>query len=306
MIEIKNLTKKYGDFTALENVNITVDDCSVLGIAGYNGAGKTTLLRVCAGVFKADVGGVYLDGADAFDNDCERKRSFFLPDNMCFPRSATIKTAAKYYAVYYPDFDFEIYKKICTLFGLTDEKKKIRSLSKGMIRQVSLATAFATKPKYLFIDETFDGLDPQKKIILKKLMLEYINETNASVIICSHDLSQIAEVCDHIVLINGKTVKLSCPIEEISSSFRFVNVQFEKTVTKEIFENINHKNIRITGKTASLLIYGDLKAEKEKIKNLGGTVTEEKLLTLEEVFCAETDSGEENGIFDIFKAKNEL
>lgn len=306
MIEINNVTKKYGDFTAVENINIRVEDCSCLGLAGYNGAGKTTLLRVCAGIFKADTGEVLLDGANAFDNDKERAKLFFLPDSMYFPPVSTIESAAKYYALYYPGFDFEIFNKICELFGLTEKSKKIRSLSKGMVRQVCLAVAFASRPKYLLIDETFDGLDPQKKILLKKLVLEYINQTNASVIISSHDLSQIAGICDRIVLLNGKTVGLSCPIEEASDNFRFLKVEFNTPVSKEMFNGINHKNIIISGRTASVLIYGDIDSQKEKIKAIGGNITDEKRLTLEEVFYAETDNGEGNGVADIFKSESEL
>lgn len=305
MIEIKNVTKKYGDFIAIKDVNITVKNCSVLGIAGYNGAGKTTLLRVCAGVFEADEGEVLLDGSNAFDNDKERAGMFYLPDDMFFPHNATVKSSAKYYAGYFPSFDFAVFKKILELFGLTDEKMKIRSLSKGMKRQLCLAIAFAVKPKYLLIDETFDGLDPQKKNYLKNMLLEYINQTNASVIICSHDLSQIAEVCDHIVLLNGKTVKLSCPIEEISDNFRSVKAEFEQSISKEMFEIINHKNINISGKQVSLLIYGDIESEKTKIKNLGGNITEENFLTLEEVFSLETGSSSAVEISDIFNTEKE-
>ena len=84
MIEIKNVTKSYGDYVAIEDINITVEDSSVLGLAGFNGSGKTTLLNVCAGIFKADNGSVLLDSKDAFDNDCERTNLFYLSDKQNF------------------------------------------------------------------------------------------------------------------------------------------------------------------------------------------------------------------------------
>ena len=162
MIEIKSVTKCYGDYTAIENIDITVEDSSVLGLAGFNGCGKTTLLNVCAGIFKADKGCVLLDGKEAFDNNNERVNLFYLSDNFYFPVASSIKSAAKFYANYFPQFDFKILYSVLEIFGL-DIKKNVRSLSKGMTKQAALAIAFAAKPKYLLIDETFDGLDLTKK-----------------------------------------------------------------------------------------------------------------------------------------------
>ncbi len=138
MIEIQNVTKKYGKTTVIENINLTVDNCSVFGLAGFNGCGKTTLLNVCAGVFKPDGGKVLLNGANAFNNETTRHSMFYVADSTYFSSGATIKSSAKYYAGYYPDFDFELLNSLCTLFGL-DMNKQIKSFSKGMTRQVSLS-----------------------------------------------------------------------------------------------------------------------------------------------------------------------
>lgn len=292
MIEMKAVTKKYGDFTAVENLTLTADDCSVLGLAGCNGAGKTTLLKVCAGVYKADAGEVLLDGANVFDNDFEKKKLFFLPDDMWFPQNATVKSAAKFYAGYYPHFDVSVFKGICDLFGL-NPLNKIHSLSKGMARQASLAIAFAARPKYLLIDETFDGLDPQKKELLRKIMLEYINETEASVLITSHDLPEIAGLCDHVALMNGKKIILDCAAADVSDHFRRAVLTFETPVDAALFENINYKKLKLSGKNAVLLIIGDIAAEEEKLKALGAKTIETEYLTLEEVFIEEME-GEHN------------
>ncbi len=304
MIEIKSVTKKYGDFTAIEDINIKVENCSVTGVAGYNGAGKTTLLRVIAGIFNPENGHVYLDGAESFDNDVERKRLFYLPDEMWFPTGATVESAAKYYAGYYPEFDMAVFSKVCEIFGL-DKKKRIRALSKGMTRQAGIAIAFGAKPKYLLIDETFDGLDPQKKFLLRKLMLEFIAETDASVIITSHDLGEISGVCDHIVLINGKHVQLNCAIENVSENFRRVKASFDKNVEVSDFDSINHKSLKIAGKNAFMLIYGDIEKELEKIKNLGANDIEDENLTLEEVFNAELDIKDNDKISTVFSKDGE-
>ena len=301
MIEIKSVTKSYGDYVAIEEINITVENSSVLGLAGFNGSGKTTLLNVCAGIFKADKGSVLLDGKDAFDNDCERTNLFYLSDNFYFPISASIKTAAKFYANYFPNFDFKILNSVLEIFGL-DIKKNVRSLSKGMKKQASLAIAFATKPKYLLIDETFDGLDPHKKELLRKLLLEYINDTGASVIISSHDLGEISGVCDHIAIINGKNVILNCAIEDVSEHFRRVKMMFSHPVTESIFKDINYRKIKLSGRAVSMIVCGDVQAEIQKLNNLNAESLETALLTLEEVFSEETEAVTDNEkIKSIFK-----
>ena len=301
MIEIKSVTKKYGNFTAIDNINLTVEDSSVLGIIGFNGSGKTTLLNVCAGIFRSDNGGVYFDGADVFDNNKERMNMFYLSDNLYFPPSSTIKSAAKYYASFYPDFDTKILNSICELFGLKI-KSSLRSLSKGMKKQASLAIAFAAKPKYLLIDETFDGLDPHKKELLKKLLLEYINETNTSVIIASHDLVEISGVCDHIAIINGKNIILNCAVDDISKHYRHIQLTFTEAVNNDIFKDINYRKLKISGKTATMTICGDIEKELEKLNKLGAPEITTKHLTLEEVFIEETEAESENEkIKTIFK-----
>ncbi len=301
MIEIKSVTKSYGDYVAIENIDIVVEDSSVLGLAGFNGSGKTTLLNVCAGIFKADKGCVLLDGKDAFDNDTERSSLFFLADNFYFPVGATIKSAARFYANYFPNFDFKILNSVLEIFGL-DIKKNVRSLSKGMTKQAALAIAFATKPKYLLIDESFDGLDPHKKELLRKLLLEYINDTGASVIISSHDLGEISGVCDHIAIINGKNVILNCAIEDVSEHFRRVKMVFGQPVNESKFLSINYRNMKLSGRAVSMIVCGDVQSEIQKLKELGAESIDIDLLTLEEVFSEETEAVTDNEkIKSIFK-----
>lgn len=293
VIEIKNVTKKYGDFTAIENINLTVDDCSVLGLAGFNGCGKTTLLNVCAGIFKADTGAAYLDGKDAFDNDTERKNLFYVSDTMWFPAGASISSAARFYAGYFNTFDFKTLDALCDLFGL-DPKKPIRSFSKGMTRQAGLAIAFSSKPKYLLIDETFDGLDPHKKEVVRKLLLEYINECEASVIVSSHDLAEISGVCDHIAIMNGTKIVLNTSIDDISENFRKVVIRFSEAINEETFKDINCRHLRISDKTATMTICGDVDNQLVKLSSLNPASIDTSLLTLEEVFSAETEAQSDN------------
>ena len=226
---------------------------------------------------------------------CGHKESVF------FPPTATVKGGARFYANNYPDFDFEILKSILEIFGI-DEKKSIRSLSKGMKKQVQLAIGFAAKPKYLLIDETFDGLDPQKKELLKKLILEYISETNASIIIASHNLQEVSDICDHVAIINGKSVVLNSAIEDVSENFRKVLVTFKNTISENDLSNINYHRIKISGKTAMIIVCGDVENEIEKLNSMEIDSLDSERLTLEEVFIEETEAESTNEkIKSIFK-----
>ncbi len=291
MIKIKNVTYKYNGTAAIEDITLTVADSSVTGLVGKNGSGKTTLLNVCSGAFKPFEGEVLLDGSPAYDNDRERKHLFYLADDLFFPMGATVIRAAKFYAAYYPDFDFEIFSKICKIFGL-DEKQSVRSLSKGMAKQAGIAIAFAAKPKYLLIDETFDGLDPQKKQILRKLVLDYIAETDAAVLISSHNLHEITAVCDKIAIINEHHLVLDCAADDVSDNYRRVKMNFTADVTEDVFKGISYTNIKTSGKAALLTICGDIDRETAKLRALGANIIASDRLTLEEVFSEET---EENG-----------
>lgn len=301
MIKIASVTKKYDDFTAIENINIEVADTSVFALTGFNGSGKTTLLNICAGIVKATSGEVLLDGKNAFDNDEERKKLFYISDNMFFPSTATVLSSARYYAKHYPEFNFNVFYAVLDIFNLSPSFS-IKSLSKGMKKQVQLALGFAASPKYFLIDETFDGLDPHKRDLLKKLILEYINETGASIIIASHNLQEVADICDHVAIINGKNVILNCAIEEISDKFRKVTVQFKSPVTYETFQGINYHNLKFGGNTAVVIVCGDVEAETEKIRALDVESIECERLTLEEVFIEETEAqGKNEKIKSIFK-----
>ena len=174
MIEVVNVTKKFGDFTAIQDLNFKVSDGSIYGLIGYNGAGKTTLLKTITGVYKPDGGEVRLDGENAFDNAKMKQHMFYVPDDIYFAPYA------------------------------------------NMERQAEIVLGISTKPDFILFDETFDGLDPAKRALIKNLLNEYMEDTNASVIVSSHDLHELEGLCDHFGLINGKKLVLDSSIKELS------------------------------------------------------------------------------------------
>ena len=296
MIQFENVTKKFDDFTAVENISFAVEPSSIYGLIGYNGAGKTTLLKTAAGIYKANGGKVMFDGEDTFDNPDIRKKLFYVPDDLYFPMNATIKSMARFYADYYPDFSMQTYKNLLQVFGL-DEKKKIRGFSKGMQRQTEILLALASKPDYLLLDETFDGLDPQKKDVTKKLFMEYIAESNCSMIISSHNLPELSELCDHVGLINGKHLTMDCSVYDISQKYTKIRLIFDRTVSEADFKEIAYKSIAFDGKIVTLIFEDNYKTQKEKLSALSPISMDEYRLTMEEVFLNEM----EDKTYDITK-----
>lgn len=288
MIEFKHITKKFDDFTAVEDISFKVEPSSIYGLIGYNGAGKTTLLKTAAGIYRPENGEVLMDGQNTFNNNDIRKLMFYIPDDLYFPMNSTPKSMAKFYADYYPNFSFKTFDNLIELFGL-DKKKKIRGFSKGMQRQTEIVLALASKPQFLLLDETFDGLDPQKREITKKLFVEYIAEKEASIIISSHNLVELSNLCDNAGLINGKHLTMDCSVYDISQNYSKLRLIFDRDVTPEDFKDIKYKSIDIDGKIVMMVFEGDATEEKQKLNALLPVAIDEYQLTMEEVFLNEME-----------------
>lgn len=291
MIEVKNLTKKFGDFTAIEDISFTVEDSSIYGLIGYNGAGKTTLLKTAAGIYDTDGGKVLLDGENAYDNAEIRTGLFYIPDDMYFLTNATVEGMGRFYKGMYESFDTELLNKILGVFGL-DKKAKLRSFSKGMKRQAEIAFALASRPRFMLLDEVFDGLDPQKREITKNLFLEYIADTDCSVIISSHSLSELSNLCDHIGLINGKKLVIDCCIDDIPVMNKKFRILFSQPIPKEKLEALPIKELKVQGNAAIFNVLGsdNLKKVQTALKAMPVVSVEPTPMTLEEVFLSEMEA----------------
>ena len=288
MIEFINVTKNFGDFTAVEDISFKVEPSSIYGLIGYNGAGKTTLLKTAAGIYKADGGNVLIDGQYSYDNDDVRRDLFYIPDDLYFPMNASIKSMAKFYADYHPNFSFKTLENLLSVFGL-DPKKKIRGFSKGMQRQAEIILALASHPKYMLLDETFDGLDPQKKETTRKLFMEYMAESECSLIISSHNLSELADLCDHVGLINGKKLTMDCSVYDISQKYSKIRLIFDRDVTEDDFKDIQYKSLDIDGRVAMVIFESNTEEQKQKLNALLPMAIDEYKLTMEEVFLNEME-----------------
>ena len=288
MIEINNVTKKFGDFTAIENMSFKVENGSIYGLVGYNGAGKTTLLKTISDVYRTDGGNITLDGKLIKDSKEQKERIFYVPDDIYFVANSTMDKMAKFYAGFYPKFNYETYGKLVELFGL-NPKKRLNGFSKGMQRQAEMVLAMSTRPDVLLLDESFDGLDPAKRALTRELIIEYASETGASVIISSHNLHELENMCDHVGLINGKKLVINTSVDDMSASICKFRVIFNDKKDKEDFRGIEIKDFRRDGKIITMVVAGDYDEVERKLGDMAPLLLEKYPLTLEEIFLSEME-----------------
>ena len=288
MVEVKNLTKQFGDFTALQDISLKVEKGSVYGLVGYNGAGKTTLLKNICGIYKPEKGEVLFEGENIFNNEKKKKKLFFMPDDLYFGPYANMIKMADFYNGYYDNFNYSTFTRLIEAFGL-DPKKRIAGFSKGMQRQAEMILALSTHPSLLLLDESFDGIDPQKRLLMKGLLKETIKENNTSVIISSHNLQELENLCDHIGIINGKKISVTGSVNELSKGRTKFRLAFARDFSLEEFSDIKCDNLIRDGQLAMFTVNGDTSETEEKIKLLAPAVTEKISLSLEEIFLQEME-----------------
>ncbi len=273
MIEIKNITKKYGDFTAIEDISFNVEKSSIYGLVGYNGAGKTTLLKTASGIFKPESGEVLFDGENVYNNGEVRSKLIYVPDEVYFLKGASLERMAKFY-------------NMTEAMGL-DSKKNIGSFSKGMQRQAEVILAMSTMPKYMLLDEVFDGIDPQKRNLCRKIFIEYMAETGCSIIMSSHNLQEISDLCDHVALINGKKLAMNVCVDDASNAYVKYRLIFDRDIDASIFNGIENKGISIDNKLATIIVPSSY--DDGALASLRPIHMDSVTLSLEEVFLNEME-----------------
>lgn len=286
MIDINKVTKKFGDFTAIENISLHIEKSSIYGLVGYNGAGKTTLLKTCAGIYLPDNGAVVIDGENVYDNAGLRNNIFFVPDDLFFPRGVTLLKMKDFYKGYYSDFSESVFYKLVDAMGL-EPNKNLQSFSKGMQRQAEIILAMSTMPKYMFLDEVFDGIDPQKRNLCKNLFIEYMAETECSIFMSSHNLQEVSDLCDHVALINGKSLAMSVSVDDVSSAYKKYRLIFNRDICDYEFSQIENKGITIENRMATIIVSSSF--DPMILKALGPIHMDSVMLSLEEVFLNEME-----------------
>jgi len=285
MIEIKNLSHSLGEKQVLSNVNLTLKEGGVMGLVGINGAGKSTLLRLIAGVYVPDAGEIVCDGA-SLRNAEARKDIFFLSDDPYYTISTTGKSLLRLYRVFYPQLDVEIFRRYMSEFGL-DEKKPIRNFSKGMRRQLYVALALSVRPKYLLLDEAFDGLDPLARLAFKRAINRAVEEDGTGVLISSHSLRELEDFCDCYALIDNMTVADSGDISEHVNRFCKFQLAFLEEFDESIFDALPTASIEKSGRFVRVVLQGRSDEMKPLLESLHPAIVEEMPMDFEEMFIYE-------------------
>uniref|UniRef100_UPI000584491A ABC transporter ATP-binding protein n=1 Tax=Caldicellulosiruptor sp. F32 TaxID=1214564 RepID=UPI000584491A len=227
MIEIEGVSKSFDEIQALKDINCTVSRGSIFGIAGTNGAGKTTLLKTIAGVYKPDSGKISIYGADVHENISIKSRMFFVPDNPYFPRGFSIIDMARFFKGIYPKWSQERFEKLKSYFSLP-YKKRINSFSKGKQKQVAILLGLCTIPEILILDEPFDGLDPVVRQMFKKVLIDEVAERQTTVLISSHNLRELEDLCDTIAILHEGKIVAKEDIDDLKQTVTKFQVVFKK------------------------------------------------------------------------------
>ena len=288
MIEIKNVTKKFGDLVALDKLNFNVKEGTVFGLVGSNGSGKSTLLRVINGVFQADGGEVLIDGESTFENPAAKGKCYFVSDFPFFYNNSTVNNTAYIYRKLYPNWSEEYFKTLCSTFPI-DTNAKIINMSKGMQRQAALILALSTKPKYLFLDEIFDGLDPVIRQLVKRLLITNVTDNNTTVMIASHNLRELEDVCDHVGFLHKGGIVEEKELDDMKLGIHKVQIAFRDSVEESVFEELNIVRKVRQGNLFNLTIRGEQEEFMPILEALNPAFLEILPLTLEEVFINEME-----------------
>ncbi len=289
MIKTENLTKKFGDFTALDNISCTIQDGCIYGMVGSNGAGKSTFLRTISGVYKADDGTAEMDGEPIYENPSVKKRIAYVPDELFYLPGATMERMATMYRSIYPGFDYNRFKELARDLDL-NTKKSLNTFSKGMRRQAVTILALAAKPDYIFFDETFDGLDPVMRNYIKKLICQDVVDRGASAIITSHSLRELEDTCDQLALLHRGGLVLESDVQNLKTSQFKIQIAFREDYTNEIFKDIDIVHSTRHGSVTNMIVRGDRSETVMRLSALNPILLDVLPLTLEEVFTYEMEA----------------
>ena len=280
MLEMKHVTKKFGDFKALDDLSLTVPKGAVYGLVGPNGAGKSTAIRHLLGVYRQDAGEVTLDGVPIYENPQQKMRIGSIPDDIFYFPSATLEEMRKYYAGIYENFDHELFDRLYEVFNLP-KKSPIRRFSKGMQKQAAFHLTICTRPDVLILDEPVDGLDPVMRRQVWNLILSDVAARETTVLISSHNLRELEDICDHVGIMDHGKMLIERSLEDMQGSTHKLQLVGE---TPEGLEILHESN---SGRLKTLVVRGDANQITAKAESAGLTYFDLLPLSLEEIFIYE-------------------
>lgn len=287
MIEIKELRKSFGTKQVINGLSLTINDGEIFGLVGINGAGKSTLLRLISGIYLPDNGSIKIDGMEVFDNPKAKRNIFILPDDPYYPKNSTIQSVLSFYKSLY-EINEEEFNSYIKLFGLKSDNT-INNFSKGMKRQLFIALALAICPKYLLLDEAFDGLDPLVRLKFRKIISRIIEEKNITIIISSHSLRELEDICDSYGLLDGGVIEKTGSIEERKNIYHKFQIAFNDEMDFTVFKDLDIVSFSNIGRVIKLIVRGDKEKIVEYLSSLKPLLIDEITIDFEELFIIEAE-----------------
>jgi len=280
MLQVKNVTKCFGDFKALDELTMTVPRGTVYGLVGPNGAGKSTIIRLITGVYTPDGGQITMDGQPVYENIAAKERIGYIPDEIFFVPSATLEDMRGYYKGIYPKFDDELFQRLYEVFNLPP-KSPIRRFSKGMQKQAAFHLALCCRPEVLILDEPVDGLDPVMRRQVWSLILSDVAEHGTTVLISSHNLRELEDICDHVGIMDKGKMLLEKSLADMQGSTVKLQLVGEKPEGLEILHESK------SGRLATYIVRGGAAEVTAAVAETNPAYFDVLPLSLEEIFIYE-------------------
>lgn len=286
MIRITDVVKDFDGFRALNHLDMHVPKGAIYGLVGPNGAGKSTIIRHITGVYKQDQGEVKVDGTDVYENPAVKAKFAYIPDDIFYFTQANTIDMMKYYRGIYPKFDEELFHKLADCFPAVDVRRNIRSLSKGMQKQVAFWLSICCRPELLILDEPVDGLDPVMRRQIWSIIMNDVAEHGTTVLVSSHNLRELEDVCDHVGIMNEGKILIEKSLSDLQGSVTKVQAAFTGSMPK-LPESIQVLHKVATGRVHTLILKGEPKEAEAAMAATNPLLLDVLPLTLEEIFIYE-------------------
>ena len=286
MIQVTDAVKRFDGFTALDGASITVPDGAIYGLVGPNGAGKSTLIRHLTGILRADSGEILVDGEPIYENPAKKALLAVIPDDWYYFSSASLRDMMRFYRGFYPTFDMERYEKFREVFEIP-EKAMLRRLSKGMQKQAAFWLAMSCRPKYLILDEPVDGLDPVMRRQVWSLMMGDVAENGTTVLVSSHNLRELEDVCDHVGIMNRGKVLLERSLSDLQENIVKLQVVWNTPEPPALPPEMNVLHVSNVGRVYTYIVRGNAAAVSTALSVFQPMMLEALPLSLEEIFIYE-------------------
>lgn len=287
MITVKNVTKTFDSFTALDTLSLNVEKGSIYGLVGPNGSGKTTIMKAIAGIYKVDSGEISIDGKKSFENVEVKDKTIYISDELYFFNNFSIKQMSNFYKRVYSNWDQERFNKLKDVFNI-DINRNANRLSKGMKKQVAIWLAISAKPDVLILDEPLDGLDPVMRRKVLNILMQDVADRNLTVMISSHNLRELEDICDHVGIISNGKLVLQRKLDDMKSETHKVQLAFKDGIfPAELEDKFNVLNKSQLGQVYSVILNGPKEEIEKEINKYKPLVFDMIPLTLEEIFIYE-------------------